>query len=40
MLDSDWKKQKISEEDYLKTFASSDERYTQMLTALLAQAKK
>jgi len=40
MLDSDWKKQKISEADYLKTFASGDERYTEMLTALLAQAKK
>jgi hypothetical protein len=40
MLDSDWKKQKLSEDDYMKTFASSDARYAQMLTALLAQIKK
>ena len=40
MLDSDWKKQKISEDDYLKAYASGDERYAQMLTALLAQIKK
>ena len=40
MLDSDWKKQKISEADYMKTYASGDERYAQMLTLLLAQLKK
>jgi hypothetical protein len=40
MFDSDWKKQKISEDDYMKTFATTDERYVQMLTALLTQTKK
>lgn len=38
-LDHDWKRQKISEDDYLKTFGSSDARYAQMLTALLQQLK-
>ena len=40
MFDSDWKNQKISEEDYAKEFATADERYVKMLTALLAQIKK
>jgi len=40
MFDSDWKKQKLSEEDYLKTFSAADDRYAQILTALLAQLKK
>jgi hypothetical protein len=40
MFDSDWKKQKLSEDEYMKTFAMSDERYSAMLTALLAQIKK
>jgi hypothetical protein len=39
-FDGDWKKQKISEQDYMKTFSTADDRYSQMLTALLAQAKK
>lgn len=39
-FDGDWKKQKISEQDYQKTFAAADERYSQILTALLAQLKK
>ena len=30
----------MSEEDYMKAFAAADERYSQILTALLAQAKK
>jgi hypothetical protein len=38
-FDGDWKKQKLSEQDYLKIFAGSDERYSQMLTALLAQLR-
>jgi hypothetical protein len=37
IFDGDWKKQKMSEEDYMKAFAAADERYTQVLTALLAQ---
>jgi hypothetical protein len=40
MFDSDWKKQKLSEEEYMKTFGTADERYAKMLTALLAQIKK
>jgi hypothetical protein len=40
MFDSDWKKQKISEDEYTKAFATADARYASMLTALLAQIKK
>jgi hypothetical protein len=40
MFDGDWKKQKMSEQDYMKAFATADERYTQILTALIAQLKK
>jgi hypothetical protein len=40
MFDSDWKKQKLSEDDYMKHFSAADERYAQILTALLAQLKK
>jgi len=39
MFDGDWKKQKMSEQDYQKAFAKADERYSQILTALLAQLK-
>ena len=39
-LDGDWKKQKLSEDDYMKTFSAADERYAQILTALIAQSKK
>ncbi len=39
VFDGDWKKQNLSEEEYTKAFASADERYSQMLTALLAQLK-
>lgn len=39
-FDNDWKKQKLSEQDYLKAFAAADEAYTKALTALLAQLKK
>ena len=39
-FDSDWKKQKLSEEDYLKTFSEADQRYADILAALLAQLKK
>ena len=34
-FNSDWKAQKLSEEEYKKTFANADARYSQMLTALL-----
>jgi hypothetical protein len=40
MFDGDWKKQKLSEQDYMKAFADADVRYTQILTALIAQLKK
>jgi hypothetical protein len=40
MFNSDWKAQKLSEQDYMKTFGDADERYVKMLSALLAQMKK
>ena len=40
MFDGDWKKQKMSEQDYMKAFATADERYSQILTALISQLKK
>jgi hypothetical protein len=40
MFTGDWKAQKMSEQDYQKAFSTADDRYTQILTALLAQAKK
>jgi hypothetical protein len=40
IFDGDWKKQKLSEQDYMKNFSSADERYSSILTALLAQLKK
>ena len=36
----DWKTQKMSEQDYMKAFSTADDRYMQILTALLAQVKK
>jgi hypothetical protein len=39
-FDGDYKKQKISEQDYQKAFASADDRYSAILTALLSQLKK
>ncbi len=40
-FDGEWKKQKLdSEDDYLKAFGDSDEKYVKILTALIAQAKK
>jgi hypothetical protein len=40
MFNSDWKTQKLSEQDYLKVFGDADDRYAKILTALLAQLKK
>lgn len=40
VFDGDWKKAKISEEEYGKAFASADERYARMLTLLADQARK
>jgi hypothetical protein len=39
-FDGDWDQQKISEAEYKKAFAVADEKYTQMLAALLAHVKK
>jgi hypothetical protein len=39
-FDGDWKKAKISEQEYQKTFSTADDKYSQILTALLAQLKK
>jgi hypothetical protein len=40
MFNGDWKAQKLSEDDYMKAYSAADDRYAQILTALLAQAKK
>ena len=40
IFDGDAKKQKMSDQDYQKAFSSADDRYTQILMALLAQVKK
>jgi hypothetical protein len=39
-FDGEWGKKKISEEEYTKTWQSYDDRYTQMLQALIASLKK
>jgi type II secretory pathway pseudopilin PulG len=39
-FDGDWKKVKQTEQDYMKAFSVADDRYAQILTALLAQLKK
>ena len=39
-FDGDWKKAKLSEAEYTKTFTAADERYAQILTLLTAQVKK
>jgi hypothetical protein len=38
-FDGDWRKAKMSEEDYMKAFATADERYARILALLAAQAK-
>jgi hypothetical protein len=39
-FDGDWRKAKLSEEEYMKTFGTADERYAQILSLLTEQAKK
>jgi hypothetical protein len=39
-FNNDWRGQQLSEQDYLKAFSTADERYAQMLNALLAQLKQ
>jgi hypothetical protein len=40
LFDGDYKKQKLSEQEYQKVFSDADQRYTQILMALLSQLKK
>lgn len=40
VFDSDWKRQKLSEQEYMKAFTAADERYSVILTTLLAELKK
>jgi len=39
-FNSDWKAQKLSEEEYMQAFADADTRYAKILQALIAQLKK
>jgi hypothetical protein len=39
-FDGEYKKRKMSEEDYLKAFRDADAAYERMLTALVAELKK
>jgi hypothetical protein len=39
-FDGDWKKAKITEDDYTKAYSSSDDQYVQMIQKLLAGLKK
>jgi hypothetical protein len=39
-FDGDYKKQKLSKEEYQKVFTAADDKYSQMLQALLAQLKQ
>lgn len=39
-FDGEWGKAKISEQEYTKTFQTTDEQYSQMLQALIAALKK
>jgi len=39
-FDGDWKKAKVSEDDYTKAFSSTDDQYTQMIQVLIAGLKK
>ena len=40
MFNSDWKQQKLTEQDYMKAYSTADDQYVHILTALLAQLKK
>jgi hypothetical protein len=39
-LDGEWRKQKLTEEDYMKVYGEMDDRYSKMLAILLTQIKK
>ena len=39
-FDGDWKRVKLSEEEYMKSYQQAEEEYTKMLQALLSELKK
>lgn len=39
-FDGNWREDKMSEADYMKIFAETDEHYSRMVAALLSEAKK
>lgn len=39
-FDGEWKKQKLSEQEYMQAFTNADTRYAELLATLLAQLKK
>lgn len=39
-FDGEWRKAKMSEDEYLKSYSDADQRYARMLTLLAEQAKK
>ncbi|MBP7776877.1 MAG: hypothetical protein KA371_07090 [Acidobacteria bacterium] len=39
-FDGNWREDKMSEADYMKVYAETDERYARILAALLGEAKK
>jgi hypothetical protein len=40
MFDGDWKKQKLSEKEYMDLYATADDQYAKYLSMLIAEAKK
>jgi hypothetical protein len=40
MFDNEWRRQQLSEQEYMKVFAAADERYMEILALVLAQLKK
>jgi hypothetical protein len=40
LFNGEWGDQKLSEEEYMKAFSAADQRYAEILTALLGQLKK
>ncbi len=39
-FDGDWRKAKLSEADYMKTYSDADDRYTKLIELLSAQVKR
>ena len=40
VFDFDWRKQKLTQEEYFAALTAADDQYTRMLGLLLAEAKK